>query len=139
MHTEHFSIDPDTAARLNKAKKENKRIISVGTTTTRVLETCANTAKDKLTATTGDTNIFISGETNLFIYPPYKFKFVDSLITNFHLPHSTLLALISAFVSSPNTTEEFINFESSLIGRAYNEAIENKYRFYSFGDASIIM
>ncbi len=134
MHSEWFSLDPKTASRLNAAKAAGKRIISVGTTTTRVLESAA--VNNKLTPKTG--------ETDIFIYPPYKFKFVDGLITNFHLPHSTLLALISAFVSKPNlpaqtgTDNEFIDFNSSVAGIAYKEAIENKYRFYSFGDAMFI-
>lgn len=130
MHSEYFSLEHDTATRLNNAKKQGRRIISVGTTTTRVLESCSTT-KGKLEAKTGKTNIFI--------YPPYKFRFVDSLVTNFHLPHSTLLALVSALVSYPNTDEKFENFGKSLMGKAYKEAIRKKYRFYSFGDSSIIL
>jgi S-adenosylmethionine:tRNA ribosyltransferase-isomerase len=125
MHEEEFSVDNATLKRLISAKKSGKRIISVGTTSTRVLETIA----------TGK----LSGSTNIFIYPPNKFKFVDALITNFHLPSSTLLALVSAFVSCPNTKEDFKDFSSSLMGKAYNEAIKNKYRFYSFGDACLII
>lgn len=136
MHSEYFSLEQNTATRLNNAKKQGKRIISVGTTTTRVLESCATT-KGKLEAKTGKTNIFI--------YPPYKFRFVDSLITNFHLPHSTLLALVSALVSYPNLPDgrlvlpKFVSFKKSLMGKAYKEAIREKYRFYSFGDSSIIL
>lgn len=129
MHSEHYQLDLQTAQRLNNAKKTGKRIISVGTTTTRVLETCSKNG----------TLIEQSGDTSIFIYPPYKFQFVDALITNFHLPHSTLLALVSAFVSEPNTSSEFTNFKSSLMGKAYLSAIENNYRFYSFGDSSIIL
>jgi S-adenosylmethionine:tRNA ribosyltransferase-isomerase len=129
MHSEWFSLDAKTAARLNAAKSEGRRIIAVGTTSTRVLEACS--VNHKLKAKTG--------ETDIFIYPPYKFKFVDSIITNFHLPHSTLLALVSAFVSSPNNKNIFRDFKSSLAGKTYEEAIENKYRFYSFGDAMIIL
>jgi S-adenosylmethionine:tRNA ribosyltransferase-isomerase len=125
MHEEEFFVDDATLKRLRKAKKSGKRIISVGTTSTRVLETVA----------LGKT----SGVTNIFIYPPYKFKFVDALITNFHLPSSTLLALVSAFVSNPNTPNNFKDFRSSLMGKSYLEAIKNKYRFYSFGDASLII
>lgn len=139
MHSEYFVLDNETAKRLNEAKNMGKRIISVGTTTTRVLETCADAKTSQLTATSGSTDLIISGETNLFIYPPYKFKFVDSLITNFHLPHSTLLALVSAFVTKPNTKESFVNFTESLIGQAYSEAINSNYRFYSFGDGMIIV
>lgn len=129
MHSEWFNLDKETAYRLNKAKKAGKRIIAVGTTSTRVLETCSvnGLLKPK------------TGETDIFIYPPYKFRFVDCLITNFHLPHSTLLALISAFTSYPNTKKEFQNFKTSFIGKAYEVAIKEKYRFYSFGDAMIIL
>ncbi|MGA2910954.1 MAG: tRNA preQ1(34) S-adenosylmethionine ribosyltransferase-isomerase QueA [Candidatus Microgenomates bacterium] len=125
MHEEEFFVDKPTFGRLIRAKKEGKRIVAVGTTSTRVLETI--TPKK------------LSGSTNIFIYPPYKFKFVDALITNFHLPASTLLALVSAFVSYPNTKEKFNDFSSSLMGRAYQEAIKEKYRFYSFGDSSLII
>ena len=125
MHEEEFFVDRAIFARLNKAKKSGKRIISIGTTSTRVLETISPKR--------------LSGSTNIFIYPPYKFKFVDALITNFHLPSSTLLALISSFVSYPNTKEKFKSFDSSLMGKAYREAIKNKYRFYSFGDACFII
>ena len=129
MHFEYFELDKNTALRLNKAKKSGKRIISVGTTTTRVLETCAD-----------DNGVlkFQNGQTNLFIFPPYKYKFVDALITNFHLPKSTLLCLVSAMVSLPNTKEKFNSFKNSLMGKAYEKAIKEKYRFYSFGDACFI-
>lgn len=119
MHSEHFVLDKQTAVSLNLAKKHGKRIIAVGTTTTRVLETLG-----KLGQLDGG---HLSGETNIFIYPPYKFKFIDGLITNFHLPHSTLLALIYAFAGE------------KLTKKAYQAAIKNKYRFYSFGDASLIV
>lgn len=131
IHVEYFSISRQTINRLNSAKKEGKNIISVGTTTTRVLESLAN--KNGYLSTNK-----LKGHTNLFIYPPYKFKFVDQLITNFHLPKSTLLALVSAFVSFPNTDNKFINFPSSLLGSAYKEAVSKKYRFYSFGDSCFI-
>ncbi len=131
IHKEHFIVENDTVARLNKAKAQGKRIIAVGTTTTRVLETLAQ-PKGSLTYDNSKTT------TQLFIYPPYKFRFVDALITNFHLPKSTLLALVSAFVSKPNTGKKFIDFKSSLMGKAYVEAMEKNYRFYSFGDAMFI-
>lgn len=131
MHSEYFLLDDDVAKRLNVAKKQGKRIISVGTTTTRVLETRAKSSKNKL--------IPGRGQTDIYIYPPYKFNFVDSLITNFHLPHSTLLALVSALVSDPNTKEVFSSFEKSTIGKAYMKAIKNNYKFYSFGDGMIIL
>lgn len=127
MHSEEFTVSKETVKRLRDAKEIGKRIISVGTTSTRVLETLANN---------GFKN---AGSTDIFIYPPYKFKFVDALITNFHLPKSTLLALVSALVSYPNTEKKFKSFDSSLVGQAYKKAIEENYRFYSFGDSSIIL
>ncbi len=114
IHSEYYQIDPKTLSRLRKYKKQGKRIIAVGTTTTRVLETLAKSRKT-------------SGSTTLFIYPPYKFKFVDGLITNFHLPKSTLIALVFAFAGI------------GLTKSAYGKAIKDKYRFYSFGDASFIV
>ncbi len=129
MHSEWFELAEETAKELNQYKQEGKRIISVGTTATRVLESCANDFGLLEPATR---------ETKIFIYPPYKFKFVDALITNFHLPKSTLLMLVSAFVSSPNTEEKFINFKSSLVGEAYQRAIDLDFHFYSFGDAMFI-
>ncbi len=130
MHSEWFYLSPQTAAKLNTAKKANKNIISIGTTTTRVLESCVNKQTKKI--------IPQEGETNIFIYPPYQFQFIDGLITNFHLPQSTLLMLISAFVSQPNTAHNFTNFESSIIGTAYHHAINQNYRFYSFGDGMLL-
>lgn len=113
MHSENFYIDGGTLKRLNKAKLDGKRIVAVGSTSTRVLESIAN----------GNT----SNSTDIFIYPPYKFKFVNVMITNFHLPKSTLMALVYAFGGS------------ELIKKAYAEAIKEKYRFYSFGDSSMII
>jgi len=130
IHSEYFSLTSKTVNKLNQAKKEGKKIIAVGTTTTRVLESCSN-ENGVLMAKTGKTSIFI--------YPPYKFRFVDGLITNFHLPQSTLLALVSAFVSYPNTKTKFKSFKQSIMGKVYEKAINNKYRFYSFGDSSIII
>jgi len=115
MHSEEFTVSKETIKRLKQAKENNKRIISVGTTSTRVLETLAhNDFKN-------------TGSTNIFIYPGYKFKFIDGLITNFHLPKSTLLALVYTLGG--------IN----LMKKAYKEAILKNYRFYSFGDSSIIL
>jgi len=135
-------VSADTIKRLNKAKKEGKRIIAVGTTTTRVLETIVHkndSGQARMTNKIFQSNqVTQNSSTNLFIYPPYKFRFVDALVTNFHLPKSTLLALVSAFVSCPNTNEEFTDFRSSSLGQAYNEAIKQKYRFFSFGDAMMI-
>lgn len=133
MHEEWFSLDRQTAERLNKAKREGRRIIAVGTTTVRVLESCAEKQ-------VGGTSLLITqtGNTKIYIYPPYQFKFVDALITNFHLPKSSLLLLVSAFVSAPNTKQTFTNFQESLVGAAYKEAIEKEYRFFSFGDAMFV-
>lgn len=126
MHSEKFELSAETADTINQAKKAGKKILAVGTTTCRVLESCSD-ENGVLHAQTG--------ETSIFIYPPYRFRCVDTLLTNFHLPESTLLMLISALVSKPNTTEEFHDFQSSLVGLAYQEAIAEKYRFFSFGDA----
>ena len=117
MHSEFYSMSKETAEVLNNAKKEGRRIISVGTTTTRTLETIMNLY-----------NKFkeCSGWTDIFIYPGYEFKAIDALITNFHLPKSTLVMLVSAFSSKEN------------ILNAYNEAVKEKYRFFSFGDAMFI-
>ena len=118
MHSEYYIMNSETAEILNNAKKENRRIIAVGTTSTRVLETIAS----------NNNGVFkeCSGNTNIFIYPGYTFKGIDCLITNFHLPKSTLLMLVSAF-----SCKEFIM-------KAYKEAIKEKYRFFSFGDAMFI-
>lgn len=134
MHSEIFSLSKSAAAKLNLAKTRDQRIISVGTTTTRVLETCAYFDEKTSTYQLSEQ----SGSTDIFIYPGYKYKFIDGLITNFHLPKYTLLMLVSAFVSRPNTNDEFVNFEQSLIGKAYSEAIAKEYRFYSFGDGMVI-
>lgn len=117
MHSEHFYMSNETADVLNNAKKNNRKIISVGTTTTRTLETIFN-----------ENNCFCecSGSTNIFIYPGYKFKAIDCLLTNFHLPKSTLLMLVSAF------------YDRKHILDFYNIAVEKKYRFFSFGDCMFI-
>lgn len=115
MHPEFVEIDKATHQRLLKAKRERRRIIAVGTTVVRTLET--------LPARPTHSRRWI----NVFIYPKYKFKHVDAMITNFHVPKSTLLMLVSAFASRP------------MILKAYQEAIQKKYRFYSFGDAMLIV
>jgi len=117
MHSEFYEMSKETADVLNKAKKEGRRIIAVGTTTTRTLETIMNLYNEFKEC---------SGWTDIFIYPGYEFKGIDSLITNFHLPKSTLVMLVSAFSSKEN------------ILNAYNEAVKEKYRFFSFGDAMFI-
>lgn len=118
MHSEFYTVTEEAAQAINNARKSGGRIISVGTTSTRTLETVA------------DENGIIhagSGWTDIFIYPGYKYKAIDGIITNFHLPESTLIMMISAFAGK----EDVMN--------AYKIAIENKYRFYSFGDAMLII
>ncbi|MCR5113900.1 MAG: tRNA preQ1(34) S-adenosylmethionine ribosyltransferase-isomerase QueA [Acholeplasmatales bacterium] len=117
MHTEYFEVSEEAAEALNKAKAEGKRIISVGTTSTRTLE---SDYKDGVGFRATCEN------TNIFIYPGYKFKAIDALITNFHLPKSTLIMLVSALAGREN------------ILTAYKHAVEEKYRFFSFGDAMFI-
>ncbi len=134
MHSEWFSLTENTAKRLNEAKKTGKKIIAVGTTSIRVLESCADT---KIVAKQSSL-IARSGETNIFIYPGYKWKFVDQLITNFHVPKSTLLMLVSSF-ASPLSFRALAE-KSQLDGRefilkAYEKAKKNNYRFFSFGDS----
>ena len=116
MHTEYFEISPDTVERINRAKDEGRRIISVGTTSTRALESAAKNGR----------LVAQNGWTNIFIYPGYTWQIIDGLITNFHLPKSTLLMLVSA-LSSRN-----------FILNAYKEAVKEEYRFFSFGDAMFI-
>ena len=118
MHTEHFYIKQEDVEKINKAKKEGHRIIAVGTTSCRVLESIA------------DENGYIKpieADTGIFIYPGYKFKCIDGLITNFHLPESTLIMLVSALAGK------------DYIMHAYEEAVKEKYRFFSFGDAMAIL
>lgn len=117
MHSEHYYIKQEDTDKINQAKKQGKRIIAVGTTSCRVLETVA------------DENGYIQeaeGDTQIFIYPGYRFKILDGLITNFHLPQSTLLMLVSALAGK------------DYIMKAYEQAVKEKYRFFSFGDAMFI-
>ena len=132
MHEEVFSLSEAAAATINAAKAEGRRVIAVGTTTTRVLETLIQKSASKSLVSTSDS-------TDIYIYPPRKFECIDGLITNFHLPKSTLLMLVSAFVSSPNTQNEFTSFGESVVGKAYAEALKNNYRFFSFGDGMLIL
>ena len=115
MHKEYFELSAETVKAVTETKKAGGKVFAVGTTTTRVLEYCS----DKLTAS--------KCYTDMFIYPGYKFKIVDHLITNFHLPKSTLMLLVSAFAGK------------DLIFKAYNEAIKERYRFFSYGDAMLIL
>lgn len=117
MHSEFYRLDSETAAILNRAKAENRRIIAVGTTSTRTLETIFK----KYQSFVSD-----SGWTDIFIYPGFNFQAIDGLITNFHLPKSTLIMLVSAFTSK------------DIIMNAYGKAVEEKYRFFSFGDSMFI-
>ncbi|NGT47530.1 tRNA preQ1(34) S-adenosylmethionine ribosyltransferase-isomerase QueA [Clostridium perfringens] len=117
MHSEYYHLDKENAELINKTKEAGKRVIAVGTTSSRTLETI------------GDENGRVreqSGWTDIFIYPGYKFKIVDNLITNFHLPESTLIMLVSALAGQDN------------IMNAYNTAVKEKYRFFSFGDSMFI-
>ena len=118
MHSEHFVITKDVADEINRRRKAGGRVIAVGTTTCRVLESVA--AED-------GTLTPLEGETSIFIYPGYRFKAIDALITNFHLPESTLIMLVSALSNK------------DYIMRAYEEAVRERYRFFSFGDAMLIM
>lgn len=126
IHSEYYEIEPDVLSRLKKAKEEGRRIIAVGTTSVRVLETVFSLRHSRDDGNPGDQSP-VSGETSIFIYPGYQFKAVDALITNFHTPGSSLLALVYALAG-----QDFIN-------EAYHEAIAQKYRFFSFGDAMLIL
>ena len=118
MHIEHYSIPPETAEKIRLCKQSGGRVIAVGTTSCRTLESAAD-----------ETGIITPGsaDTGIFIYPGYKFKVIDGLITNFHLPESTLIMLVSAFLGRERTLA------------AYEEAIKERYRFFSFGDSTLIV
>jgi len=117
MHSEHYFVPDDTAAEISKAKKEGRRVICVGTTSVRTVESAFDYNGELLKQ---------SDDTSIFIYPGYKFKIPDAIITNFHLPQSTLVMLVSAF----STRDNVLN--------AYKIAIDNRYRFFSFGDAMLL-
>lgn len=119
MHSEYYELDDKTARKIKETKLRGNRVIAVGTTATRVLESIASDNQGSI--------IPASGWTDIFIYPGYSFLIVDGMITNFHLPKSTLLMLVSAFSSK------------ELIAHAYEEAIKERYRFFSFGDAMLIL
>ena len=118
MHSEYYTISEEEAQKINQAKASGHRVISVGTTSCRALESAAS--EDGVLHG-------VSGLTDIFIYPGYQFKIIDGLITNFHLPESTLLMLVSAFAGKEH------------IMAAYEEAVKEKYRFFSFGDAMILI
>ena len=118
MHSEYYEVDASAAEIINRAKREGRRVIAVGTTSVRTLESAA------------DENGFLKpcgGNTEIFIYPPYKFKCVDALITNFHLPESTLIMLVSAMTGR----EKILSI--------YETAVRERYRFFSFGDAMLVL
>ncbi len=123
IHTEWYELPDDTAAAINRARRENRRIIAVGTTTVRTLEQAAQNAHRNSTTNIQPT----AGDADLFILPGHQFRLVDAMLTNFHLPRSTLLMLVSAFAGR------------ARILAAYQEAIAKEYRFYSFGDAMLII
>jgi S-adenosylmethionine:tRNA ribosyltransferase-isomerase len=118
MHYEHYAITEEAAELINETRKNGGRIIPVGTTSVRTLETVAD-EQGMIRAQTG--------ESNIFIYPPYSFKAVDAMITNFHMPRSTLLMMISAFMGH------------ELMCRCYEHALKERYRFFSYGDAMLIL
>jgi S-adenosylmethionine:tRNA ribosyltransferase-isomerase len=134
MHSEYCQLSPEAAKQINQARAEGRRVIAVGTTVVRVLETAVRNSESGVGngstvsgATLAEVLKPFVGWTDLFIYPSYQFRAVDALITNFHLPHSTLLMLVAAFAGK------------ELIDKAYREAIQREYRFYSFGDAMLIL
>ena len=118
MHTEHYEVTPETAELINRTRREGGRIISVGTTSTRTLESVTDESGIVHPGT---------GETDIFIYPGYEFRAIDGLITNFHLPESTLIMLVSAFAGREHVLA------------AYEEAVRERYRFFSFGDAMFVV
>ena len=117
MHSEYYEVSEEAANKINSIKAAGGRIICVGTTSCRTIESASDDSGKVIPS---------KGNTEIFIYPGYKFKVLDCLITNFHLPESTLLMLVSALASKEN------------IMKAYHEAIDNRYRFFSFGDAMLI-
>lgn len=124
MHEERFTVSDTVASAIHTAKREGRRVVAVGTTSVRVLESAANQATGEIVAQ--------SNRTRIFIHPPYRFRIVDALLTNFHLPCSTLLMLVSAFAAPGETHGR------ELILSAYAEAIRERYRFFSYGDAMFI-
>lgn len=125
LHEERFELGTDTAAAITAARREGRRVLAVGTTTVRVLETIAARHEGLI--------VPASGRTRIFIYPPYHFRAVDALLTNFHLPNSTLLMLVSAFCSPGSTAGR------KLAMAAYAQAVKHQYRFFSYGDAMLIL
>jgi len=125
MHTERFAVGEQTARMVNEAKSSGRRVIAVGTTTVRVLESTAVRNRGKI--------VVNARKTDIFIHPPFRFQIVDALLTNFHLPRSTLLMLVSAFAAPGATTGR------EMVLAAYGEAIRERYRFFSYGDAMLLI
>jgi S-adenosylmethionine:tRNA ribosyltransferase-isomerase len=125
MHSERFELSEETASAINTAKNSGHRVVAVGTTTVRVLESVAALNNGKIVKN--------AGKTGIFIHPPFSFQVVDALLTNFHLPRSTLLMLVSAFAAPGETRGR------EMILRAYADAIRERYRFFSYGDAMLIL
>jgi S-adenosylmethionine:tRNA ribosyltransferase-isomerase len=126
IHTEWYELTAPVAEQINRAKLEGRRVIAVGTTAVRALESAAGGCAPEGEACAWQAVSAYSGPTDLFIYPGYRFRVVDAMVTNFHLPRSTLLMLVSAFAGR------------DLIFQAYHQAIEKRYRFFSFGDAMLL-
>jgi S-adenosylmethionine:tRNA ribosyltransferase-isomerase len=126
MHTERFELRHETSRAINQAKRDGRRVIAAGTTTVRVLESVASRSANSAVEAG-------SGRTSIFIYPPCEFKVVDALLTNFHLPRSTLLMLASAFASPGEIRGR------DLVLSAYAEAVRERYRFFSYGDAMFML
>ena len=136
LHTEFWELSLATADAINRARREGRRIVAVGTTSVRVLEQAALLAEAQRHENVQHKNIEAgAGWADLFILPGHRFRLVDALITNFHLPHSTLLMLVSAFAEAGPS----IGSGRALILRAYREAVREQYRFYSFGDAMLVV
>ena len=125
MHEERYELDAETANTINEARSAGRRVIAVGTTTVRVLESVAAQNDGRLAAG--------AGRTRIFIYPPFSFRIVDALLTNFHLPRSTLLMLVSAFATPGETRGR------EMVLSAYAEAVRERYRFFSYGDAMLLI
>ncbi len=134
LHEEYFEIDKSTVQSINRLYNEGKKLVAVGTTVTRTLESLkskvqSQKSKIKVKSQNFETKIF--GKTDLFIFPPYDFKMVDIMITNFHLPKSSLMMLVEAFLQHKKSKKSLVEL--------YNIAIKNNFRFYSFGDAMVIL
>jgi S-adenosylmethionine:tRNA ribosyltransferase-isomerase len=133
MHEERYDVPVETARIVNSAKAEGRRVIAVGTTSVRVLETLARSSSSVPHPSPVALIAAGTGKTRIFLYPPCEFRIVDVLLTNFHLPRSTLLMLVSAFVAPGETRGR----ERAL--SAYAEAIRERYRFFSYGDAMLVL